>query len=142
MDDLRMGALIPIHDRHLTIHQDDVGLRMLPSLCIANVVESLLAVPSRRNLEPEHGDELDGNPLVYRAVMPSVSHSNSADAGHHEVGNTYLSSTTRTWTLPRSDIESSPSLTDGIMTLGFFSAGASAGGVDGVARSSSLSFGR
>lgn len=64
-----MGALIPIHDGHLAIHQDDVGLGMLSTLRTADVVESLLAIPSRRNLEPKHGDELDGNPLIHRAVI-------------------------------------------------------------------------
>lgn len=136
-----MRALIPIDDGHLAVHQDDVGLRVLSYLRAMNIIESLLAVPSRRNLEPKHGDEFDGNPLVDRAVGLLVSHDVLTRAEIYEIGNTHLSSTTRTLTLPRSDIESSPSFTDGIMTLGFFSAGASADGVDGIVFSPSFSFG-
>lgn len=63
-----VGALVTINDRHLNVHQDNVGLQVDALRSSQKIVQCFFSIPCRSNLKAQSADRLGRNLLVYGAT--------------------------------------------------------------------------
>lgn len=100
-----MGTLVPINHWHLHVHEDYVRLNILAFPASLEVLKSLFPIPRRADAEAKFLNSLGRDLLINRARYIMLENCGYAGLSNpREKKATYLSSTTRTWTLALSDL--------------------------------------